>query len=213
MPVMKSAKRWSKKYSNHAMLQEIKTGAEKKLPSQNPRLPQKPLGMTEIAYISIGSNLNNPQQQVITAVTELNEVLNTKVAAVSHWYRTSPMGPQDQPDYINGVAKLETKLSPEQLLKALQTIEDGHFRERKEHWGARTLDLDILLYGNQTIDLPNLQIPHPGITTRNFVLLPLADINPQLVLPDGTALATLLESCSSKGIVRLSSGDICGTTG
>jgi len=195
------------------MLQETKIDTEKKLVSQKPQLPQKPLGMTESVYISLGSNLNNPQQQVITAVTELNEVLNTKVAALSHWYRTSPMGPQDQPDYINGVAKLGTTLSPEQLLKALQTIEDSHFRKRKEHWGARTLDLDILLYGNQTIDLSNLQIPHPGITTRNFVLLPLADIDPQLVLPNGTTLATLLENCSSKGIVRLSSGDICGTTG
>lgn len=169
--------------------------------------------MTEIAYVSLGSNLNNPQQQVITAITELNETSSTKVAALSHWYCTSPMGPQDQPDYINGVAKLETKLNPEQLLNAVQKIEHLHFRERKEHWGARTLDLDILLYGNQTINLPNLQIPHPGMTTRNFVLLPLADIDPLLILPDGTTLASLLESCPSEGIVRLSSGDICGTTG
>lgn len=169
--------------------------------------------MTEIAYISLGSNLSNPQQQVNTAVSELNEMPHTNVTGLSHWYRTLPMGPQDQPDYINGVAKLETTLFPEQLLTALQQIENAHFRERKEHWGARTLDLDILLYGNQTIDLPNLKIPHPGITTRNFVLLPLADIDPLLVLPNGTTLSSLLESCPSEGIVRLSSGDICGTTG
>jgi len=168
--------------------------------------------MTETAYISLGSNLNDPQQQVMTAVTELNGMPNTEVTGLSHWYCSAPMGPQNQPDYINGIAQLETTLNPEQLLRALQHIENLHLRERKEHWGARTLDLDILLYGNQTIDLPYLQIPHPGITTRNFVLLPLADIEPLLVLPDGTTLVSLLESCSSEGIVRLSSGDICGTT-
>lgn len=169
--------------------------------------------MTEATYISIGSNLDKPQQQVIAAISELENIPGTTVIAVSHWYRSLPMGPQDQPDYINGVAKLETTLDPQQLLKALQNIENAHHRKRQEHWGARTLDLDILLYGMKVIDQPDLQIPHPGLTTRNFVLLPLADIAPQLVLPNGTLLATLLEICSSEGIVRLSLGDICGTTG
>ncbi|MCL4130917.1 UNVERIFIED_CONTAM: hypothetical protein GTU68_005698 [Idotea baltica] len=169
--------------------------------------------MTETTYISIGSNLDDPQQQVITAISGLENIPNTNVIVVSPWYRSSPMGPQDQPDYINGVAQLETTLDPQQLLNSLQNIENAHHRKRQEHWGARTLDLDILLYGTQQIDQPNLQIPHPGLTTRNFVLLPLADLAPQLVLPNGTPLVTLLESCSSEGIVRLSSGDICGTTG
>jgi len=169
--------------------------------------------MTETTYISIGSNLDNPQQQVITAISELKNIPETTVIAVSHWYRSLPMGPQGQPDYINGAVKLETTLDPQQLLKALQNIEKAHHRKRQEHWGARTLDLDILLYGTKITDQPDLQIPHPGLTTRNFVLLPLADIAPQLILPNGTPLVTLLESCSPEGIVRLSPGDICGTTG
>lgn len=173
--------------------------------------------MTETTYISIGSNLDEPRQQVIAAISELENIPNTNVITVSPWYCSSPMGPQDQPDYINGVAQLETTLDPQQLLQALQNIENTHHRKRQEHWGARTLDLDILLYGTQIVDQPDLQIPHPGLTTRNFVLLPLADIDPQLVLPNGTPhgipLVTLLEICSSEGIVRLSPGDICGTTG
>ena len=96
----------------------------------------------------------------------------------SPWYSSPPMGPADQPDYINGVAKLETTLPPLPLLKALQGIESTHHRVKLEHWGPRTLDLDILLYGNQVIDLPELRIPHAEMATRNFVLFPLADIAP-----------------------------------
>lgn len=169
--------------------------------------------MTEIAYIALGSNLDNPQQQVLRAITELDALPGTHITAVSPWYRSAPMGPSDQPDYINGVAKLETDLSPLPLLQALQNIEDTHQRVRQEHWGARTLDLDILLYGDQIIDHPKLQVPHPGMATRNFVLLPLADIAPQLMLPNKTSIAELLESCPSEGIVRHSLGGICGTTG
>jgi 2-amino-4-hydroxy-6-hydroxymethyldihydropteridine diphosphokinase len=160
--------------------------------------------MTNTVYISLGSNLENPRQQVITAVNELKQHPGIRVTAISPWYRSQPMGPQDQPDYINGVARLETELDPEQLLAALQAIENAHQRIRTVRWGARTLDLDILLFGTDMINLPHLQIPHPGMTTRNFVLLPLADIAPELVLPNGTSLVTLLEICSSEGIVRLS---------
>lgn len=169
--------------------------------------------MTETAYISLGSNLDNPQQQVLTAITELGELINTEVTSVSHWYRSSPMGPQDQPDYINGVAEIHTGLSPQQLLSSLQKIEHVHNRQRLKHWGPRTLDLDILLYGSQVIDQHNLKVPHPGMTTRNFILMPLADIAPRLVLPNGTSLVTLLENCPPEGIVRLTSGDTSDTTG
>jgi len=169
--------------------------------------------MTEIAYIALGSNLDDPQQQVLQAITELDALPDTHITAVSPWYRSSPMGPSDQPDYINGIAELETDLNPLPLLKALQGIEDAHQRVRQKRWGARTLDLDILLYGDQVINHPELQVPHPGMATRNFVLYPLADIAPQLVLPDKISLAELLESCPSEGIVRHSSGGICGTTG
>tara|TARA_R110001592_G_scaffold320639_2_gene598740 strand:- start:60377 stop:60889 length:513 start_codon:yes stop_codon:yes gene_type:complete len=169
--------------------------------------------MTETAYISLGSNLGSPQKQVLTAITALKHLTDTKVTAVSHWYRSLPMGPQDQPDYINGVAELYTELSAVELLRALQKIENNHHRKRLKHWGPRTLDLDILLYGSQVINQHNLKVPHPGMTTRNFVLTPLADIAPELVLPDGTHLSTLLEICPPEGIVRLTSGDISETTG
>ena len=169
--------------------------------------------MTETAYIALGSNLDKPQQQVLRAIIELEALPDTHVTAVSPWYSSLPMGPTDQPDYINGVAKLETTLPPLSLLKALQGIENAHHRVKLEHWGSRTLDLDILLYGNEVIDLPELHIPHTGMATRNFVLFPLADIAPQLVLPDGIALAELLENCPSEGIVRHSQGDLRGTTG
>jgi 2-amino-4-hydroxy-6-hydroxymethyldihydropteridine diphosphokinase len=169
--------------------------------------------MTETAYISLGSNLGNPQKQVLTAISALNTIADTKVTAVSHWYRSSPMGPQDQPDYINGVAKLDTGLSALELLSELQTIENNHHRKRFKYWGPRTLDLDILLYGSQVINQHNLKVPHPGMTTRNFVLIPLADIAPELVLPNGTTLSTLLEICPPEGIVRLTLGDLSDTTG
>lgn len=169
--------------------------------------------MTERAYIGLGSNLDNPMAQLQRAVDELRTLPDTRLTALSPWYRSAPMGPQDQPDYLNGVAQLSTSLSPPELLRQLQAIEQRHQRVRGRHWGPRTLDLDILLFGDQHIDLPELQIPHPGIYLRNFVLLPLADIDPNLRFPDGSELAMRLENCPSDGIVRLSPGDICGTTG
>jgi len=168
--------------------------------------------MTEITYIGLGSNLDQPLQQLRDAVIELASLPDTNLITTSSWYQSPPMGPQDQPDFINGVAKLQTSLSPRQLLEALQAIEQTHLRKKDRHWGPRTLDLDILLYGGQIIDNTDLQIPHPGLHLRNFVLLPLAEITEQLIFPDGTPLVLHLENCPSDGIVRLSSGDPCGTT-
>lgn len=169
--------------------------------------------MTEVVYIGLGSNLADPLDQLQRASLALSNLPDTTLIALSSWYQTPPMGPQDQPDYLNGVAQLNTTLPPTQLLQALQAIEQDHQRVRERHWGPRTLDLDILLYGDQVIDLPELKIPHPGIYQRNFVLLPLAEINPQLQFPDDSTLAMRLENCPSEGIVRLSPGDFCGTTG
>ena len=168
--------------------------------------------MTEITYIGLGSNLDQPLQQLRDAVIELASLPGTRLVALSSWYRSAPMGPQDQPDFINGVAKLQTSLTPRKLLETLQSIERAHLRKRDRHWGPRTLDLDILLYGEQVIDDIDLQIPHAGIRLRNFVLLPLAEIAEPLIFPDGTSLVSHLENCPSDGIVRLSSGDPCGTT-
>lgn len=169
--------------------------------------------MTEVVYIGLGSNLADPLDQLQRAALALSNLPDTTLTTLSSWYQSPPMGPQDQPDYLNGVAQLNTTLTPTQLLQALQAIEQDHQRVRERHWGPRTLDLDILLYGDQVIDLPELKIPHPGMYQRNFVLLPLAEINPQLQFPDGSILAMRLENCPSEGIVRLSPGDFCGTTG
>jgi 2-amino-4-hydroxy-6-hydroxymethyldihydropteridine diphosphokinase len=164
--------------------------------------------MVETAYISIGSNLSNPYQQVTQGLIELGLIEDTKVAGASSWYCSMPMGPKNQPSYINGVAKIVTRLNPNQLLMALQDIENKHARKRLTRWGPRTLDLDILLYGSRVINTEHLTIPHPGLKKRNFVLMPLADVAPKLILPDVSSLDSLLEICSPEGIVPLASGDI-----
>lgn len=155
-------------------------------------------------YIGLGSNLDDPVNQVELALDELAQLANCRITAHSSLYRTAPMGPQDQPDYINAVVAIETSLEPVVLLDALQEIERQHGRERKgEQWGPRTLDLDLLLYGEQILDLPRLQVPHPGIKERSFVLIPLHEIAPQLVLPGGERLEQLLQGKESGEIYRL----------
>ena len=156
-----------------------------------------------LAYIGLGSNLGDPLQQVNTAVTELSALPGTSLIAQSPWYVSRAIGPGEQPDYINGVVCLRTDMTPEALLDSLQILEERHERLRKEHWGPRTLDLDILLYGDQVIDNPRLQVPHPWLTRRNFVALPLADIAPNLILPDGTTLDSVLQRISRDGITLL----------
>lgn len=153
------------------------------------------------AYVGIGSNLATPKAQVQQALQALKTLPHTQLIAISPWYGSTPVGgPAGQPDYINGVASLQTSLSPLALLDALQQIEHAQGRERKERWGARTLDLDILLYGDQTIEEPRLQVPHPRLHERAFVLVPLADIAPHLVLPNGCRVASLLQQVCSTGL-------------
>lgn len=159
------------------------------------------------AYIGLGSNLDNPTQQLDAALTRIAALADTLVTAVSRRYLSKPLGPQDQPDYINAVAAISTSLSPRQLLNALQAIEQQQGRSRGIRWGARTIDLDILLYGDLQLTSPELEIPHPELANRNFVLLPLADIAPKLTLPDQRTLTSLLANTSSEGIVPLSNGD------
>jgi 2-amino-4-hydroxy-6-hydroxymethyldihydropteridine diphosphokinase len=118
------------------------------------------------------------------------------------------LGPKNQSRYVNGVIKISTRLSPNQLLKKLHEIEDAHGRIRNVHWGPRTLDLDILLYGSKMMNTKKLTIPHPEMKIRNFVLTPLADIEPNLVLPDGSILSSLLENSQLKEIVPILPGDI-----
>lgn len=123
--------------------------------------------------------------------------------AYSSLYKSPPMGPPDQPEYINAVAQLDTELSPEALLEALLALEKRHGRERGEKWGPRSLDLDILLYGNEQIDNERLTIPHPGLPERAFVLYPLQEIDKDLTIPGQGPLRDLLARCPRGGLERL----------
>ncbi len=158
------------------------------------------------AYIGLGSNLDSPLRQVKQAIAELAQLSRSRLCAVSRLYRSRPMGPADQPDYINAVAAVDTRLEPLELLDALQAIEQVHRRVRKDHWGPRTLDLDLLLYGECVIEEPRLIVPHYGMQERSFVLRPLQDIAPALVLPDGTALQRLCDGLADDGIEPLVKG-------
>ncbi|EHG5994841.1 TPA: 2-amino-4-hydroxy-6-hydroxymethyldihydropteridine diphosphokinase [Escherichia fergusonii] len=146
-----------------------------------------------IAYIAIGSNLASPLEQVNAAVKALSKIPQSKILAVSSFYRTPPLGPQDQPDYLNAAVALETSLTPEALLNHTQRIELQQGRVRKaERWGPRTLDLDIMLFGNEVINTERLTVPHYDMKNRGFMLWPLFEIAPELVFPDGLFLNKLL---------------------
>lgn len=159
--------------------------------------------MTVRAYIGLGSNLADPLQQLAAAVVALAALPQTQLKAQSPFYRSSPVGPQDQPDFINGAVELETRLPALVLLDELQAIEHNQGRQRIEHWGPRTLDLDLLLYGDTQIDEDRLQVPHPELPNRDFVLQPLLDLNPELTLPDGRKLAELRQHCPDNHLQRL----------
>ncbi|BCE00731.1 2-amino-4-hydroxy-6-hydroxymethyldihydropteridine diphosphokinase [Marinicellulosiphila megalodicopiae] len=128
------------------------------------------------AWIALGSNLNQPKQQILDACNEIDQLPYTKVIAGSKIYTSSPVGPQDQDDFVNGCILIETQYSPIELLDALQAIEQSHHRTRDRHWGPRTLDLDIILYDAIKLDTQRLIIPHPLAHKRLFVLLPLQDL-------------------------------------
>jgi 2-amino-4-hydroxy-6-hydroxymethyldihydropteridine diphosphokinase len=153
-----------------------------------------------VVYVGIGSNLNGPVDQVTCALDELGEIPDSCCFACSRLYSSKPMGPPDQPDYVNAVAGLSTRLGAYDLLGQLQRIEDAHGRVRKAHWGPRTLDLDLLLYGEQVIDTPKLKVPHPGLHLRPFVLYPLQEIAPAaLHVPGRGILNKLVEQCPEPG--------------
>jgi 2-amino-4-hydroxy-6-hydroxymethyldihydropteridine diphosphokinase len=148
------------------------------------------------AYIALGSNLHKPSQQLRSAITSLKKLSGSRLDAVSRVYRSAAVGPGEQPDYLNAVVRLETPLSARELLSTLQGLETAQGRVRSERWGPRTLDLDILLFDDCTMNTPELTIPHPAMAQRNFVLYPLRDVaKGKLVLPDGTDLDTLVSCC------------------
>jgi 2-amino-4-hydroxy-6-hydroxymethyldihydropteridine diphosphokinase len=135
------------------------------------------------AFVGLGSNLDDPTGQVRRALLELAQLAESRLLRHSGLYRSPPMGPQDQPPYVNAVAMLQTALAPLELLDALQALERAHGRRRTTRWGPRTLDLDLLLYGDLQIEHPRLRVPHPGMAQRAFVLVPMAEIAPDLEIP------------------------------
>lgn len=155
------------------------------------------------AFVALGSNLDQPEHQLQRAVTALAALPDSRLERVSSVYRSKAVGPGKQPDYLNAVARLDTDLTPEALLDALQAIELAQGRERTVHWGPRTLDLDLLLYGDRSIESVRLTLPHPRIHMREFVLYPLREIsNTNLVLPGIGDIDTLLQELPADGLTK-----------
>ena len=155
-------------------------------------------------YIGLGANLDNPIAQLDNAINALRTIDKCELLKVSQYYGSKPMGPQDQPDYINAVAELHTTLTPEVLLDALQAIELEQGRQRKStRWGPRTLDLDILLFANDVINTPRLIVPHYGLCEREFVVYPLLELSPDLTLPDGRKLQDISKNVALNNLTPL----------
>ena len=152
-------------------------------------------------YIGLGSNLENPSQQILSARADI--AVFAEEIGFSSLYRSPPMDGMKQPDYINAVMAINTELPPLDLVHKLQKVENRHGRVRLERWGARTLDLDLLLYGDETINLPDLIVPHLGLAKRAFVLYPLAEISPELMIPTQGAISDLIAHCPLSGLERL----------
>jgi 2-amino-4-hydroxy-6-hydroxymethyldihydropteridine diphosphokinase len=146
-------------------------------------------------YVALGANLSQPIEQLNNACQALLSIAEDNSFSISPYYRSVPMGDVQQPDYVNAVAGFKTDLAPIHLLDALQKIENEQGRLRTLRWGPRTLDLDLLLYGNEHINLPRLTVPHYGMKQRSFVLVPLFDLTPTLILPDNTPLGSLITDC------------------
>lgn len=155
------------------------------------------------AYIGVGSNLGDSRARVLAGFDALAQLPRTRLVARSRLYRTRPFGPVQQGDFINAVAALETQLSARELLAAMRDIEAAAGRVRDERWGPRTLDLDLLLHGDERIDSPELTIPHPGIAERGFVLAPLSEIAPSLDIPGVGRVQELLHALVDDGIAEI----------
>jgi 2-amino-4-hydroxy-6-hydroxymethyldihydropteridine diphosphokinase len=153
-----------------------------------------------IVYIGLGSNMESPRQHITTAIQSLSEIQSTRMIKKSSLYKSKPVGPQDQDDYINAVVQIETELEPIELLNCLQEIENEHGRVRNERWGPRTLDLDILMIDEETIQNDRLTIPHPEISNRSFVLVPLAEIAPDCRIPGKGLARDLLLDLDQDGL-------------
>ena len=152
------------------------------------------------AYIALGSNLDGPREQVLSAYEHIGRLPATRLEARSRLYATRPMGPQDQPDFINGAAGVLTQLEPKVLLESLLEIERQMGRVRREQWGPRLIDLDLVWMVGAVIHEPGLIVPHPGVSSRNFVLYPLSDIAPTLDIPGHGRVLELKARSAAEGI-------------
>ena len=163
-----------------------------------------------LAFIGLGANLGDAEATLRDAAGALCALPGSRPAGLSSLYRSAPVGPAGQDDYLNAVAALETSLAPHELLAALQAIENTHGRVRELRWGPRTLDLDLLLYGTDRIATDNLTVPHPELVRRNFVVIPLLEILPAAILPDGTRLDSLAAARDHTGLDVFRSGSAWG---
>ncbi|RAH39148.1 2-amino-4-hydroxy-6-hydroxymethyldihydropteridine diphosphokinase [Halomonas sp. SL1] len=155
------------------------------------------------AWIGLGSNLDDPHGHVERALTELDALPLTRRRRASSRYASRPLGPADQPDFVNAVAELETRLSPLALLDQLQALEQRHGRVRGRRWGPRTLDLDLLLFDDHEMTTPRLTLPHAEMANRAFVLVPMAELAPALRLPNGRTVAHLAADLDQAGLRRV----------
>ena len=152
------------------------------------------------AYVAIGSNLEHPRERVVEAMQRLVDLGSPDSLLRSRLYISRPMGPLDQPDFVNAAVGLITQRSPQELLAQLLDIERGMGRSRRERWGPRVIDLDLLWMVDAAVDEPGLKVPHPGVSIRNFVLYPLADIAPTIKIPGMGTVLDLKRSVGGDGI-------------
>ncbi|MDH5728405.1 MAG: 2-amino-4-hydroxy-6-hydroxymethyldihydropteridine diphosphokinase [Gammaproteobacteria bacterium] len=156
------------------------------------------------AYLGLGCNLGECEANLCSALQQINELTSVTVNSISSFYRSKPLDNMPQADYLNAVVQIETGLLPIPLLDKLQAIEYQHGRRRhQERWGPRSLDIDILLYGDQVINHSRLRIPHPGISQRDFVLIPLVEINPQIRIPGLGKISEVVALCPDRGLSKL----------
>ena len=159
-----------------------------------------------VAYVGMGANIGNPSAQLLAAWDAIGRLQDTRALARSALYRTAPIGYENQPDFLNGVAKIDTALEPHALLAGLQKIERDLGRERSFRDAPRTIDLDLLLYGDQTISSAELKVPHPRMHERAFVLKPLLELDPDAAIPGRGNAADLLRACAGQRVERAKAG-------
>jgi 2-amino-4-hydroxy-6-hydroxymethyldihydropteridine diphosphokinase len=166
-----------------------------------------------IVYIGLGSNLGQPYLQIKNAIAALDSLANTKVLKNSGYFESKPMGPEDQPDFVNAVVEIETTMEATELLKKCQLIETQQGRIKLRHWGERTIDLDVLLYADQQIKTEDLTVPHPGICQRDFVYKPLLKLNPDVIIPGAGLLNAVIESVEEQASEKYKTDYSCQFAG